>query len=573
MYRKTRIAAQAALLALALMATAAHADWNPGDKYKMHFPQLPDPVGFDVNFTAPRTVADDWRCIETGPVTDIHFWFSAQGDWLNLQQPIPNQIQNVHVTIYADVPAGPASAFSHPGALLWQRDFPINAASLVKFRQTGAGPQSWYDPATGLLIPNDHQKIYQCNITDIRDGFYQKRGTIYWLEVSMTAQAPLGWKSSDQGLYPQPFTNNHYQDDATWRPDPAASWQDIHYPVGPKQGQSMDMAFVITGTKPLFNYKMHFPQYPDPTGADLAFSFPRVAADDWRCSCTGPIADVHFWFSAINDWFDISQPLNQQIFNIHVSIHEDVPAVPGGPKSHPGLLLWQRDFNPLDPAVKITRYYTEGQAWLDPHQGYVPNNHRFMYQCDIDPIPAPFQQTCSKIYWLDISITSEAPLGWKTADVDAYPDPYTGGHFQDDCVWAPDITVAVIPWQEQVWPPLAPKAGQSIDLAFVVTAGPVISGVHGSQSLYRLEQNVPNPFNPTTTIRYTLPQASDVELAVFGVDGKLVRVLQSGAKPAGTFAATWDGRDDSGRSVASGVYFYRLRAGSFNETRKMVLLK
>jgi len=64
-----------------------------------------------------------------------------------------------------------------------------------------------------------------------------------------------------------------------------------------------------------------------------------------------------------------------------------------------------------------------------------------------------------------------------------------------------------------------------------------------------------------------------VELAVFGVDGKLVRVLESGTKPAGTFEAHWDGRDVSGHSVASGVYVYRLKAGSFNETRKMVLLK
>ena len=574
MYRKTRYAARAALLALALTASAARADWNLGDNYKMHFPQLPDPVGFDVNFLAPRSVADDWRCTETGPVTDIHFWFSAQGDWLNLQQPVEAQIQNVHVAIHADIPAGPAVGFSRPGAILWQRDFTLGGAgSQVKIRQTGLGPQWWYDPATGQVLPNDHQKIYQCNITNIRDNFYQKRGTIYWLEVSINAQAPVGWKSSDQGQYPGAFINNHYQDDATWFAG-GGGWQDLHYPSTPKQGQSMDMAFVITGNKPLFNYKMHFPQYPDPTGADLAFSFPRVAADDWRCSCTGPIADVHFWFSAIGDWFNLANPLNQQIFNIHLSIHDDVPAIPGGPKSHPGNLLWSRDFNVLDPAVHISRYYTDGQAWLDPQQGYVPNNHVLMYQCDIDPIPAPFQQTCSKIYWLDISITSEAPLGWKTADVDAYPDPYTGGHFQDDCVWAPDINLLPAPaWQDQVWPPIAPRAGQSIDLAFVVTAGPVISGVHGGAPQVTLGQNYPNPFNPTTTIRYTLSAQSDVQLAVYGVDGKLVRVLANGTKPAGSFAVNWDGRDESGRAVASGVYFYRLKAGSFTQTRKMVLMK
>jgi len=573
MYSKITLAAHAALLTLVLTASIAHADWNVGQAYKMHFPQLPDVIGFDVNFSAPSSVADDWKCSETGPVHDIHFWFSAQGDWLDLQNPIPPQIQNVAVAIYEDVPAGPAAPFSHPGRLLWSRNFPINAASPVKFRQEGVGPQWWYDPATGLVTQNDHQKIYQCNITNIQECFYQKKGTIYWLEVSMSAQGPLGWKSSNPAIYPPPFTNNHYQDDATWRPVSTIGWQDLHYPAGPRIAQSMDMAFVITGEKPLFNYKMHFPQYPDPTGADLAFSFPRVAADDWRCTCSGPISDVHFWFSAFNDWFNLAAPLNQQIFNIHLSIHADIPAIPGGPGSRPGPLLWQRDFNVLDPAVKIARCDTEGQAWFDPAQGYVPNNHQALYQCDIDPIADPFQQECGKIYWLDISITSEAPLGWKTADVDGYPAPYTGNHYLDDCVWAPDITPPIIPWLEMVWPPSAPRGGQSIDLAFVVTAGPYVTGVRGEKLQATLAQNFPNPFNPSTTISYTLSIPADVQLAVYGVDGKLVRVLDSGPKRQGAFETTWDGRDQAGRPVASGVYFYRMKAGSTLITKKMVLLK
>jgi plastocyanin len=100
-----------------------------------------------------------------------------------------------------------------------------------------------------------------------------------------------------------------------------------------------------------------------------------------------------------------------------------------------------------------------------------------------------------------------------------------------------------------------------------------LTGVGDARKSYHLEQNYPNPFNPTTTIRYTLPERSTVELAVFGVDGKLVRVLESGAKPMGTFEAKWDGHDTSGRAVASGVYYYRLKAGSFTETKKMVLMK
>ena len=130
MYHKLRVAAAASLLALALAGTAAHADWNPGQSYKMHFPQLPDPVGFDVKFNSPMTLADDWQCSETGPVQDIHFWFSARGDWLNLQNPLDVQITNIRVSIHEDVPVGPNNLFSHPGRLLWQRDYNVGQVKI-----------------------------------------------------------------------------------------------------------------------------------------------------------------------------------------------------------------------------------------------------------------------------------------------------------------------------------------------------------------------------------------------------------------------------------------------------------
>ena len=83
----------------------------------------------------------------------------------------------------------------------------------------------------------------------------------------------------------------------------------------------------------------------------------------------------------------------------------------------------------------------------------------------------------------------------------------------------------------------------------------------------------PNPFNPTTTIEYTLPRAGDTELVVFDVEGRRVRTLVNGFVPAGDHGVVWDGRDDAGIRVASGVYLYRLRAGGVVETKKMVLVK
>jgi spore coat protein A len=88
-----------------------------------------------------------------------------------------------------------------------------------------------------------------------------------------------------------------------------------------------------------------------------------------------------------------------------------------------------------------------------------------------------------------------------------------------------------------------------------------------------LEQNHPNPFNPTTRIAFSLPEATFAELTVFNVAGQQVRALGSSRYAAGRTVVTWDGKDDSGANVATGVYFYRLRAGNAERIRKMVMMK
>ncbi|MDE2998489.1 MAG: T9SS type A sorting domain-containing protein [Gemmatimonadota bacterium] len=90
---------------------------------------------------------------------------------------------------------------------------------------------------------------------------------------------------------------------------------------------------------------------------------------------------------------------------------------------------------------------------------------------------------------------------------------------------------------------------------------------------FSLEQNMPNPFNPSTAIGYQLPEAGMVRLAIYNLIGQEVRVLVNERRNAGTFTATWDGTDALGRRVASGVYLYRIQAGSFSATRRMLLLK
>jgi len=89
----------------------------------------------------------------------------------------------------------------------------------------------------------------------------------------------------------------------------------------------------------------------------------------------------------------------------------------------------------------------------------------------------------------------------------------------------------------------------------------------------RLRQNYPNPFNPSTTIEFELPCRMEITLNVHNVLGQEVKSLISGSFGAGLHRATWDGTDQSGRAVASGVYFYRLSTGADQVSRKMLLLK
>jgi hypothetical protein len=88
-----------------------------------------------------------------------------------------------------------------------------------------------------------------------------------------------------------------------------------------------------------------------------------------------------------------------------------------------------------------------------------------------------------------------------------------------------------------------------------------------------LSQNFPNPFNPMTKIEFGLASPDQVGLRIYDAAGRLVRVLVDGVLPASRYEKIWDGRDGMGRGVASGVYFYRLDAGTFTQTRKMILLR
>ena len=90
---------------------------------------------------------------------------------------------------------------------------------------------------------------------------------------------------------------------------------------------------------------------------------------------------------------------------------------------------------------------------------------------------------------------------------------------------------------------------------------------------FALQQNYPNPFNPETRITYQLPERSDVTLSVYNIQGNVVATLVNQTHAAGTYMMTWNGKDEAGHQMPSGVYFYRITADGFNETKRMMLMK
>jgi hypothetical protein len=225
----------AALGAIACLAAPALADWYPGDGHKMHYPQMPDPFGWDVEFNSftgtpwqnSAILADDWTCSETGPVSDLHFWMSWWADDVGI-------IENVEVRIFDD-------ANSKPGAA------PVWTATIGNFSVVdpyGTGDQGFYVPPGFTWYPSNHQTFQQINIVDIDNPFIQEAGTTYWLGLYVTwtdgPQGPAGWKT----------TLDPYNAGGMYWDYIAVDWFPLTDPVG----MPLDLAFVITpeaGSLPL----------------------------------------------------------------------------------------------------------------------------------------------------------------------------------------------------------------------------------------------------------------------------------------------------------------------------------
>ncbi len=222
-------------------AGTAPCDWQPGDPHKMHWPQLPDLsfTGIDISLSQ-GTLADDFKCTATGPITDIHIWGSFRDDKLPNDGP---GALTLELSIYSDVPAQ-ANAWSRPGTLLWQRTFKPGEYAVALVHE---GPEDWYDPTGNQYLPGNHKQAFQYNFCIDADPFTQKEGTIYWLAVrdirtSANSNYNFGWKTTSPRY--------RWNDDAVFlrSASTTASWAEMTYPQRHSlEGQTLDLAFVITG--------------------------------------------------------------------------------------------------------------------------------------------------------------------------------------------------------------------------------------------------------------------------------------------------------------------------------------
>jgi hypothetical protein len=226
------------MMASFTIATTTLADWEPGDGHKMHHPQTPDltDTGIDISFTS-GPLGDDFKCSDTGLVTDIHFWGSFRDDVMPVSGPDNLALE---ISIHDDIPVSPTNPWSKPGGALWTKSFGPGQYSVREITTTVM--EGFYDPVTNTYIPDNHKRVFQYNFEiDANQAFIQEETLIYWLvieDITTFGGYTFGWKTADASL--------QYNDMAVYTG--TSGWAPLEYPDGHiYEGDAADLAFVITG--------------------------------------------------------------------------------------------------------------------------------------------------------------------------------------------------------------------------------------------------------------------------------------------------------------------------------------
>lgn len=243
------------------LASSTIADWVPADGHKMHYPQMPDVTYSGVAVQMPPWInrADDFRCSESGWITDIHIWGSFKGD--SLPAMGPDGVIFI-LSIWSNIPAYPYPGydFSRPGRMLWQKVFYYYQYDVTLVADNIK--EAWYYPETGAYTPDDHDQLYQYNFEiPISQAFFQQNGTTYWLGVKtyspMSPNQAFGWKST------RPYMQ--WNDNAVrWT---TTGWSPLSYPADhpTNAGDPLDFAFVIDGFPPLVFVPLPMPRFTPAT--------------------------------------------------------------------------------------------------------------------------------------------------------------------------------------------------------------------------------------------------------------------------------------------------------------------
>lgn len=195
---------------------------------------------------------------------------------------------------------------------------------------------------------------------------------------------------------------------------------------------------------------------------------------------------------------------------------------------------------------------------------------RFRYRSDVTPVPVIAEWSSSEIPggfpttngWHKMAVKAVGDQFWFYFDDQELP----GGPFTDTSLSSGWIGV-------YVWDFIAAPIYLYVDDILVETVTAIDDQQPAVIADYTLHQNFPNPFNPSTTISFDLAGRETVQLAIFNSLGQKVKTLANSDFSAGPHQLQWDGSDEFGQVVPAGVYYYRLQAGSFQDTKKMLLIK
>lgn len=227
------------------------------------------------------------------------------------------------------------------------------------------------------------------------------------------------------------------------------------------------------------------------------------------------------------------------------------------PIESPGYALF---ISPLQKALALAKYEGE-MVVLNPTLWTYFGQGAFNFELDVwYMIKFLLDEGSLKVKIWEGDPTTE-PAEWLLEGTD--PSPRVTGNFTAFGLLAPGV------------PPL-PGQGDQVKLDDVVMTSSRATAVEQDGAIpreYSLDQNYPNPFNPDTRITFSLPKKEMTSLVIYNTLGQAIRTLVASDLGAGNHTCTWDGMDDSGQAVTSGVYVYRLNSGNHSESRRMVLMR